>query len=59
MYMATPDGATEATGEADRRLYALDPATGLAIGVAVLATVVMGVVPGGFLNFAESAKLLF
>src|SRR5688572_5829695 len=58
MYMS--GDAEEASDEADdARPFALDPATGTALGLAVAATVVMGVIPGGFLNFAESAKLLF
>ena len=58
MYMS--GDAEEASAEAeDARPFALDPATGTALGLAVAATVVMGVIPGGFLNFAESAKLLF
>jgi NADH-quinone oxidoreductase subunit N len=58
MYMS---GDTEpAPAEAaDTRPFDLDPATGVALGLAVAATVVMGIIPGGFLNFAESAKLLF
>jgi NADH-quinone oxidoreductase subunit N len=60
MYMSgAPEPEPDPADAADARLFALDPATGLALGLAVLATVVMGVVPGGFLNFAESAKLLF
>ena len=43
----------------DTRPFDVDPATGFALGLAVMATIVMGVLPGGFLNFAESAKLLF
>ena len=56
MYMSgEPDPAT-----ADDTLpLAVDPSTGVALGLAVVATIVMGVIPGGFLNFAESAKLLF
>jgi NADH-quinone oxidoreductase subunit N len=58
MYMS--GDAEPATIDAeDTRALALDPSTGTALGVAVVATVVMGVIPGGFLNFAESAKLLF
>jgi NADH-quinone oxidoreductase subunit N len=60
MYMSGPaEGEPEAAEAADAGPFDLDPATGLALGLAVLATVVMGVIPGGFLNFAESAKLLF
>jgi NADH-quinone oxidoreductase subunit N len=58
MYMS--GDAEPATIDAeDNRSLALDPSTGTALGLAVVATVVMGVIPGGFLNFAESAKLLF
>jgi NADH-quinone oxidoreductase subunit N len=42
-----------------RSEYRLDPATALALGVAVLATLVMGVVPGAFIDFARHATLLF
>jgi NADH-quinone oxidoreductase subunit N len=59
MYMTNAPEGAEVGDEPGRRVYALDPATGLALGLAVVATVVMGVLPGGFLNFAESAKLLF
>ena len=59
MYMSGDADADDDRRRRRRRPFALDPATGLALGLAVLATVVMGVVPGGFLNFAESAKLLF
>jgi len=61
MYMSgDAEPATAGTADAaDALPFALDPATGLALGLAVAATVVMGVLPGGFLNFAESAKLLF
>jgi NADH-quinone oxidoreductase subunit N len=58
MYMSGDTEPAAADAE-DTRPFALDPATGLALGLAVAATVVMGVLPGGFLNFAESAKLLF
>jgi NADH-quinone oxidoreductase subunit N len=58
MYMTNaPEG--EAEEPAGRRLFALDPATGLALGVAVAATLVMGVIPTYFLDFAERATLLF
>jgi NADH-quinone oxidoreductase subunit N len=57
MYMS--DAAEPAPTDATDPPFALDPSTGLALGLAVAATVVMGVIPGGFLNFAESAKLLF
>jgi NADH-quinone oxidoreductase subunit N len=61
MYMSgDAEPATADAGDAaDARPFELDPATGLALGLAVAATVVMGIIPGGFLNFAESAKLLF
>ncbi|MND01861.1 hypothetical protein D3C83_210270 [compost metagenome] len=58
MYMTNaPEG--EADEPAGRPLFALDPATGLALGVAVAATLVMGVIPTYFLDFAERATLLF
>jgi hypothetical protein len=53
MYMSDPP-----EGEA-RPSFRLDPATGLALGVAVLATLVMGVLPGAFIDFARHATLLF
>jgi NADH-quinone oxidoreductase subunit N len=61
MYMSEPVAtAVEPAGtDGATRLFALDPATGLALGVAVLATVVMGVVPGAFIDFARHATLLF
>jgi NADH-quinone oxidoreductase subunit N len=58
MYMTNPPEGSEAA-DAARRPFDLDPATGLAIGVAVLATVVMGVLPGVFIDFARHATLLF
>ena len=60
MYMANPaEGQPEEADSPGRRLCDLDPATALALGVAVVATVVMGVVPGYFLDFADRATLLF
>jgi NADH-quinone oxidoreductase subunit N len=56
MYMS---GDAEAEAEPEERPLVLDPSTGLALGVAIAATLVMGILPGGFINFAESAKLLF
>ncbi len=58
MYMTNPPEGSEAA-DAARRPFDLDPATGLALGVAVLATVVMGVLPGVFIDFARHATLLF
>jgi NADH-quinone oxidoreductase subunit N len=58
MYMSNPPEGSEAA-DAARRPFDLDPATGLALGVAVLATVVMGVLPGAFIDFARHATLLF
>ena len=58
MYMSGP-ADTDPTDTVDARPFDVDPATGFALGLAVVATVVMGVIPGGFLNFAERAKLLF
>lgn len=58
MYMSGDAEPAPADAE-DTRPFALDPSTATALGLAVVATVVMGVIPGGFLNFAESAKLLF
>jgi NADH-quinone oxidoreductase subunit N len=60
MYMSDPPEGATAVGEGDGlRAFPLDPATGLALGVAVLATVVMGVLPGAFIDFARHATLLF
>jgi NADH-quinone oxidoreductase subunit N len=60
MYMSGPADTDAATADTeDARPFDVDPATGFALGLAVVATIVMGVIPGGFLNFAESAKLLF
>jgi NADH-quinone oxidoreductase subunit N len=60
MYMSGPaDTDPAAADTVDTRPFDVDPATGFALGLAVVATVVMGVIPGSFLNFAESAKLLF
>ncbi|HKY75684.1 MAG TPA: NADH-quinone oxidoreductase subunit N [Acidimicrobiia bacterium] len=58
MYMSGDAEPAPADAE-DTQPFALDPSTGTALGLAVVATVVMGVIPGGFLNFAESARLLF
>jgi NADH-quinone oxidoreductase subunit N len=58
MYMSG-DADADADAEPEERPLVLDPSTGLALGVAIAATLVMGVLPGGFINFAESAKLLF
>ena len=60
MYMSGPAESTpDVAVDGARRPFALDPATGLALGVAVLATVVMGVLPGVFIDFARHATLLF
>ncbi len=60
MYMTSPpDGQDEGEDAPGRRLFELDPSTGLALGLAVVATVVMGVVPSYFLDFADRATLLF
>ncbi|HEY4409869.1 MAG TPA: NADH-quinone oxidoreductase subunit N [Acidimicrobiia bacterium] len=58
MYMSDPPEGTAPAGDG-LRAFTLDPATGLALGVAVLATVVMGVLPGAFIDFARHATLLF
>jgi NADH-quinone oxidoreductase subunit N len=58
MYMSG-DADPETPETADARPLAIDPATGLALGFAIVATLVMGILPSGFINFAESAKLLF
>jgi NADH-quinone oxidoreductase subunit N len=63
MYMTDPPEGSEAADAAGdgmgRRPFALDPATGLALGIAVFATLVMGVLPGYFLDLASRATLLF
>ncbi|HYH52415.1 MAG TPA: NADH-quinone oxidoreductase subunit N [Acidimicrobiia bacterium] len=60
MYMTNPpEGELEGTDAGGRRIFALDPATGVALGLAVVATLVMGVLPTYFLDFAERATLLF
>jgi NADH-quinone oxidoreductase subunit N len=63
MYMTNPPEGSEvadaAGDEVGRRPFALDPATGLALGIAVFATLVMGVLPGYFLDLASRATLLF
>jgi NADH-quinone oxidoreductase subunit N len=59
MYMTNaPEGEVEGA-DAARRIFALDPATATALALAVAATVVMGVLPSYFLDFAERATLLF
>jgi len=60
MYMTNaPEGEVDAEEAGGRRPFALDPSTAVALGVAVAATVVMGVLPSYFLDFAERATLLF
>jgi NADH-quinone oxidoreductase subunit N len=60
MYMSDPpEGEVEAVEGSGRFPFELDPATALALGVAVAATVVMGVLPGAFIDFARDATLLF
>jgi NADH-quinone oxidoreductase subunit N len=60
MYMSGPVESTlEVATDGGHRPFALDPATGLALGVAVFATLVMGVLPGVFIDFARHATLLF
>ncbi|HET9771466.1 MAG TPA: NADH-quinone oxidoreductase subunit N [Acidimicrobiia bacterium] len=60
MYMhEAPEAAADAVDGPGRRPFELDPATGLALGVAIVATVVMGVLPGVFIDFARDATLLF
>jgi NADH-quinone oxidoreductase subunit N len=51
--------AGDAADGAGRRPFALDPATALALGIAVAATIVMGILPGYFLDLASRATLLF
>ena len=60
MYMTSPSvDQVDAPDSPGGRPFELDPATGLALGIAVLATVVMGVLPGAFIDFARHATLLF
>ena len=61
MYMADPAEVASGAGPAEEpaRRFRFDPATGLALGVALAATLVMGVLPGSFLEFARHAGLLF
>jgi NADH-quinone oxidoreductase subunit N len=60
MYMSDPpEGEADVAEGPGRRPFELDPATALALGVAVAATVVMGVLPGAFIDFARDATLLF
>jgi NADH-quinone oxidoreductase subunit N len=59
MYMSTPVEGADVGADGTSRALTLDPATGVALGVAVLATVVMGVLPGAFIDFARHATLLF
>jgi NADH:ubiquinone oxidoreductase subunit 2 (subunit N) len=54
MYMTNaPEGSEDSDAAAEtagRRPFALDPATALALGIAVAATIVMGIFPGSFLE---------
>jgi NADH-quinone oxidoreductase subunit N len=62
MYMTDPvegQADVDAADAPGRRPFELDPATALALGLAVAATVVMGVLPGAFIDFARDATLLF
>jgi NADH-quinone oxidoreductase subunit N len=59
MYMSDPPEGEAEVSEGSGRPFELDPATALALGVAVAATVVMGVLPGAFIDFARDATLLF
>jgi NADH-quinone oxidoreductase subunit N len=45
--------------DADAAAFDLDPATGAALALAAVATVVLGVLPGPVLDFARDATLLF
>jgi NADH:ubiquinone oxidoreductase subunit 2 (subunit N) len=55
MYMTPPDEEEDAGA----RAFDLDPATGTALALAAVATVVLGVLPGPVLDFARDATLLF
>ena len=57
MYMSGPADAAEA--EADGSAFRLDLYNGAALGVACVATLVMGVFPSAFIDFARDATLLF
>ena len=54
MYMTAP-----ADEEAAAPAFDLDPSTGFVLALAGIATVVLGVVPGAFIDFARDATLLF
>ena len=54
MYMTAPDDEPEGVAAFD-----LDPATGVALAVAVAATVLFGVLPGAVIDLARHATLLF
>jgi NADH-quinone oxidoreductase subunit N len=53
MYMTDPEAGDAGPG------FELDAATGTALAVAAVATVVLGVLPGPVLDFARHATLLF
>ena len=55
MYMTAPDDTDTGAGSG----FELDAATGTALALAAVATVVLGVLPGPVLDFAERATLLF
>ncbi|HLF41185.1 MAG TPA: NADH-quinone oxidoreductase subunit N [Acidimicrobiia bacterium] len=54
MYMTAP--VDEAPGAPE---FDLDPSTGFAVAIACIATFVLGVVPGAFIDLARDATLLF
>jgi NADH-quinone oxidoreductase subunit N len=56
MYMTAPEGPEE---EDPGSRMVLDPSTGIAVALAGVATVVMGVIPGAVIDFARDATLLF
>ena len=57
MYMTAP--TDEAEGAEAPSAFDLDPSTAFAVALACVATVVLGVLPGAFIDFARDATLLF
>jgi NADH-quinone oxidoreductase subunit N len=59
MYMSGPADDAADGDEADSTAFRLDLYNGAALGVACVATLVMGVFPSAFIDFARDATLLF
>ena len=57
MYMTAP--ADEAAEDGRAAVFDIDPATAVVLAVAVVATVLFGVLPGGVIDLARHATLLF